>query len=129
MSEENSGLLDYLGELREAIGGFSVVAQRVEEQRVSDEYTWEELPIAEVTVDEDEGHICLVRPDKELAGGAGLNVESFFDALRTKLEQHPDFTIVVSVWFQADEEHTAGVDMPLDSVEVDEDVGVLRLRF
>src|SRR5919205_1864618 len=126
MSKENLGLLNYLAELRGTIADFSVVAQRVEEQRVVDGYTWEELPVTAVTLDEDDGQICLARPDKELAEGSAMNVDSFYDALRAELERHPDFTIVVSVWFRVDDEHTAGVQLPLVGVEVDEGMRVLR---
>lgn len=129
ISKDNARLLAYLAELVETIGGFNVVAQRAEAQRLCEDYPWEELPITEVIVDEDNSHLCLVRLDKEAPVGSTLKVEAFFLALQARFERHPAFTIVVPVWIRIDEEQTRRVDIPLDSLEVDEDLGVLRLRF
>jgi hypothetical protein len=123
MSDRHRGFLEFLEEVTEPFGHFSVVARKQQESNPND------LPIIEVVADESDNEICLIRgasPDQE---GAGLNLEAFHQSLRHKLEQYPDYSLMVSEWFQVDEEHTGRLDMPLDSVEIDENVKVLRLLF
>nr|ART39479.1 J349 [uncultured bacterium] len=37
--------------------------------------------------------------------------------------------MMVSEWFQIDDDHTGRVDIPVQDVEVDEDAGVFRVLY
>jgi hypothetical protein len=128
-SEDNTGLLEYLAELIEHIGVFTVVSRSEKEQPVPGSLKADDLPIIEVMSDESDDEICMVR--KEAAGDAAvaLDLESFYLKLQAEVTQHPNFKLVVSEWFQIDEEHRGRIDVALSGVEVDEDAEVLRLIF
>lgn len=128
-SEDNRGLVEYLGGLIEDIGVCKVVSRRVQEQPVPGRNQADDLPIIEVTSDESDDEICMVRKESEADPAIGLDLETFYQKLRAEVTLHPNFKLVVSEWFQIDEEHTGRIDIPLRGVEVDEDAEVLRLLF
>lgn len=128
-SEDNAGLLEYLGELIERIGFFTVVSRREQEDSGSGNLNSDDLPIVDVMSDESDEEICIVRKEPEGSARVALNLESFYREMRAQLAGHPNFKLVVSEWFQIDEEHRGRIDIALSGVEVDEDVEVVRLMF
>jgi hypothetical protein len=127
-SEDNAGLLDYLGELIEHIGRCPVVSRRELEGSAPGNLKFNDLPIVEVMSDESDDEICILR--KGLEGDAPvLDLESFYRELKAQVARHPNFKIVVSEWFQIDEEHMGRIDVPLRELEVDKDAKVARLLF
>ena len=128
-SEDNAGLLEYLSELIEHIGVFTVVSRREKEQRVPGSVRADDLPIIEVMSDESDDEICMVRKELEGDAAVALNLESFYRELHAEVTRHPNFKLVVSEWFQIDEEHRGRIDIALSGVEVDEGAKVLRLIF
>jgi hypothetical protein len=128
-SEDNAGLLEYLAGLIEPIGAFKVVSRREKEQTAPGSVKAEDLPIIEVISDESDDEICMVRKEPEVDSAVALNLESFYRELQAEVTRHPNFKLVVSEWFQIDEDHRGRIDIALAGVEVDEDAKVLRLMF
>ena len=123
MSGRHGGFLDFLAEVNEQFSHFNVVACKQQDANPDD------LPIIEVVADESDNEICMIRSASPGNKDAVLKLEVFHQNLRNELERYPDYSLMVSEWFQIDEEHTGRLDMPLDSVEIDEDAEVLRLLF
>jgi hypothetical protein len=123
MSGRHDGVLNFLAEVTEQFSHFNVVARKQQDANPED------LPIIEVVADESDNEICMIRSASPGNEDAALELEVFHQNLRTELEQCPDYSLMVSEWFQIDEEHTGRLDMPLDSVEIDEVAEVLRLLF
>jgi hypothetical protein len=123
MSGRHRGFLEFLGELTEQFSHFNVVARNQQESDQND------LPIIEVVVDESDHGISIVRSTPPDNKDVALNLGAFYQDLKNEIEQYPDYSLMVTERFQIDEEHKGRLDMPLDSVEVDEDAEVLRLLF
>jgi hypothetical protein len=86
-------------------------------------------PIAEITADDSDNEICLIRSTSDDTQSAPLKLKSFYLSLKNELERHPDHSLMVSEWFQIDDDHTGRVDIPVQDVEVDEDAEVFRVLY
>ena|SRR5947207_14798496 len=113
-------LLEFLGEMAEQFGHFRVVAIN---QSISSPGS---SPISEIIADESDNEICLIRAASDQAF---LNLDTFYMNLRGILDRYPEHSLMVSEWFQIDDEHTGRADVPLKNVEVDEDSNEFRLLY
>lgn len=127
MSNRHSGLVEFLADLKEQFGTFGVVARREQETEPASDFYRNDLPIIKIMVDESDNGICLVLASSEQE--SALKLEDFYQMLARQIEQHPDYSLVISDYFQIDDEHTGRVDLPLAGVEVDENEEALRLLF
>jgi hypothetical protein len=116
-------LLSFLSEMSERFPHFSVVAINQREPNR------DRLPIKEVKSDRSDNEICLVRSDSTELTKTSLSLDALYSNLRNQIAQNPDYSLMVSDWFRIDDEHTGRVDVPLQSVEVDEDAEEFRLLF
>lgn len=112
MSGRHSEFLRFLGEVSGQFGNFNVVARKQDEPRADQTFDASDLPITEVVADESHSEICFFRSKSAKAEILGLNLEGFHSRLRDQLEQHPEFSLMVSEWFQLDEEYSGRADMP-----------------
>jgi hypothetical protein len=116
-------LLEFLREMTERFGQFNVVGINQQASNPSS------LPITQVTADDSDSEICLIRGFSKDDGNAPLKLEPFYLSLKNVIEQHSDYSLMVSDWFQIDDEHTGRADSPVQDVEVDEDAEVFRLLY
>jgi hypothetical protein len=129
MKSRHSGFLEFLADVAEHYSHFGVVARRQQQPDTNPLSIPDDLPIIEVVADKNSGEICIIQSDSPSGKDAALNLEVFHQSLRKQLEQCADYSLVVSQWFQIDKKRNARLDMPLDTVEIDEEAEVLRLLF
>jgi hypothetical protein len=127
-SEDNAGLLEYLAGLIEHIGGVTVVSCREGGGDRSGPAS-HDVPIVEVVSDESDDQICIVRKGPGENPRVPLSLESFYRQMQAQIARHPFSRLVVSEWFQIDDEHRGRIDMALSGIELDEDSEVVRLIF
>ena len=106
-------LLAFIDDMATRFPGFSVMAVNQNESNPTD------VGIAEVVADDSDNEICLVRVTNAQID-VGLNLGLFRDNLRATIQTHPDYSLVVSEWFEIDGGYTARADLPLKSVELNE---------
>lgn len=123
MAGRHDQLLEFLDQMTLRFRHFKVVAVNQSESNPRG------LPISEVTADESDSEICLIRGALDAGVDVPQNLGTFYLSLRTTLDRYPDYSLMVSEWFQIDDEHTGRADTPLQSVEVDEAAEEFRLLF
>ena len=111
-------LLDFIAAMADQFGAFRVVG--------IDPKDGTQLPITEIMAEENDCEICFVGD----AGGANTFViTDFYASLQDHLERHPDYSLMVSKWFEIDAEHIGRADVPLKGVEVNEQSETLQLIY
>ena len=112
MSPHND-LLAFIDDMADEFPDFSVLAVNQNEAKPTNGR------IAEVVADDSDNEICLVRAtDAQI--DAGLNLGVFRDKLWAAIQGHPNYSLVVSEWFEIQDGYTARADLPLKSVETNE---------
>ena len=112
-------LLAFIGETAGQFGTFRVVAVNPTDGT--------QVPITEIFIDDGHGEICLV--SKAKADAANLVLSNVFSELQGQLRLHPAYSLTVSEWFEIDAEYTGRFDMPLISIEVDEQSQTVQLIY
>ncbi len=77
------------------------------------------VPIAEIVSDDSDSEICLVRATNAQTDAA-MNLGVFLGDLRAAIQAHPDYSLMVSEWFDMDDGYRGRADLPLKSIEVNE---------
>lgn len=129
MSDRQSGFLEDLAGMIEQSGHFNIVARRRLESQAPGQFDPKDLPIVRVIADKNDNELCMVQGASLDVNERALNLESFYQMLQTQLELYPNYTLMVSEYFQIDDEHIGRIDVPLASFEVDEKQKSIRLLF
>jgi hypothetical protein len=58
-----------------------------------------------------------------------MNLGVFRDNLRTTIQTHSDYSLMVSEWFEIDDGYTARADLPLKTVELNENAKQFLLLY
>ena len=119
----NDELLSFVAELAAAFPHFTVVSSNEQETSPAD------VPIIGISAFKSDSEICIVRSAAGDTERIALELRTFYLSLKSELHMNPSYSLVVSEWFQIDEEHSGRADMPLRGVEVDEEAEVFRLLF
>ena len=106
-------LLAFIDDMATEFPGFTVVAINQKEPNPIG------VPITEIVADDSDAEVCLVRA-RNAQSDVGMNLSVFREDLRAKIQTHPDYSLMVSEWFEIDDGYTARADMPLNSVELNE---------
>jgi hypothetical protein len=115
-------LLAFIDDLATEFPGFTVIAIN---QNGSDPTDGR---IAEVVADDTDNEICLVRAKKAQID-AGMNLGAFRDNLRATIQRHPDYSLMISEWLELEDGYTARADLPLKSVELNEETKQCLLLY
>jgi hypothetical protein len=115
----HSELITFIGEMASRFGGFHVVGLNEKSEDRS-------LQITDVIADDSDGEICIVGDEN---ASSKLALSSFYSRLEREVGLHPEYSLMVSQWFEIDPEHTGRADSPLKSIEVDEVGQELRLIY
>jgi hypothetical protein len=119
---QHDDLLAFIDDLATEFPGFSVVAVNQKESNATG------VRIAEVVADESDNEICLVRATTAQTE-AGMTLGVFRDNLRATIQTHPDYSLMVSEWFEIDDGYTARADLPLKTAELDENAKQFLLLY
>ena len=106
-------LLAFIDDMATEFPGFTVVAINQKEPNPIG------VPITEIVADDSDDEVCLVRA-RNAQSDVGMNLSVFREDLRAKIQTHPDYSLMVSEWFEIDDGYTARADLPLNSVELNE---------
>ncbi len=106
-------LLAFIYDMVTECAGFSVVAINQKEPNPIG------VPIAEIVADDSDSEICLVRATNAQRDAA-MSLGVFHENLRATIQTHSDYSLMVSEWFEIDDEYTARADLPLKGVELNE---------
>ena len=115
-------LLAFIDDMVTEFPGFGVVAVNQKESNATG------VRIAEVVADESDNEICLVRATTAQTE-AGMTLGVFRDNLRARIQTHPDYSLMVSEWFEINDGYTARADLPLETVELDENAKQFLLLY
>jgi hypothetical protein len=115
-------LLAFIDDMATEFPSFSVVAVNQKESNAT------AVRITEVVADESDNEICLVRATTAQTD-AGMNLGVFRDNLRTTIQTHSDYSLMVSEWFEIDDGYTARADLPLKTVELNENAKQFLLLY
>lgn len=113
-------VLTFIGDVADKFGRFRVVGINENDRNRT-------LPITEIVTDDSDGEICLVGEPNADAGV--LILADFYNNLQTQVQHCPEYTLVVSEWFEIDAEHTGRIDVPLKGIDVDEETQTVQLLY
>ena len=111
-------LLAFIAAMADQFGAFQVIG--------IDPKDGTQLPITEIIAEDSDSEICFVG---EAGGANNFVITNFYASLQDHLERHPDYSLMVSKWFEIDSEHIGRADVPLKGVEVDEQSETLQLIY
>ena len=115
-------LMAFIDQMAAEFSDFNVVALN---QRRSDPIV---VPIGEIVVDTSDNEICLVCATSAETSDT-MNLGVLHENLLATLQSHPDYSLMVSEWFNIDETYTGRADLPLRTVEVNEDAKQFLLLY
>ena len=109
-------LLTFIGEMADRFSSYRVVGFNEKDGGPT-------VPITEIFADDSDGEICFV------SGADDLTLADFYANLQRQVERYPDYSLMVSEWFEIDTEHRGRADSPLKGIEVDEEKQTFQLIY
>jgi hypothetical protein len=106
-------LLAFIDDIATEFPNFNVLAVNQKESNPTG------VRITQVVADDGDNEICLVRATNAQTD-AGMNLGVFRDNLRVTIQTHPNYSLMVSEWLEIDDGYTARADLPLQTVELNE---------